>query len=266
MSSSLSYRSELTTTFPALDPGISADITDGLLAAVPRPADSAGADDRFGRDITLISEVDAFHPRDLEETILVVQVLSAHHSAIECFRAATQCEVTSKEASRLRRDAIAMQRALAATLRALHKSQARPISDEDLVPRPAVPTSRPRRTERETPPPEPVASPAPPPPRHDRAAPTDAAGPANGHAANPGAEPDNAEPGNASSSPSRGDRDPLPPAPKPRVNPFEGHPDLQRLNDRWNDLPPWEQMTMEERRETWGYTYTPKDGANPAAV
>ena len=243
MSSSLAYRSELATLLPALDPEISAHITDDLLAAVRKPADSTGADDPLGREAMLISEVDAFHPRDLEETVLVVQVLSLHHSSMACFRAAAQCEVTSKEASRLRRDGIALQRSLAAMLRALHKSQARPICDDDLVPRPTVPVSVPRRTAKAAA--RPKQADPPPLPAH------------GGQTTEPDAESGTVP---AASDP------PAAAAPKRRINPFEGHPDLQRLNDRWNDLPPWEQMTMEERREAFGYKYTPKDSANPAAT
>jgi len=38
---------------------------------------------------------------------------------------------------------------------------------------------------------------------------------------------------------------------------FDGHPDLKALNDRWYSLPRWEDMTMEERRQTWGYKPEP---------
>ena len=49
------------------------------------------------------------------------------------------------------------------------------------------------------------------------------------------------------------------PAATPRKNRFDGHPDLQALSDRWYDPPPWEQMSMEERRKTFGYSYTPQE-------
>jgi len=41
--------------------------------------------------------------------------------------------------------------------------------------------------------------------------------------------------------------------PWPPDDVFDGHPDLKALNDRWYSLPRWEDMTMEERRQTWGY-------------
>ena len=40
--------------------------------------------------------------------------------------------------------------------------------------------------------------------------------------------------------------------------------DLQRLRDRWDSLPRWEDMTMEERRETFGYSDNPPEGATPS--
>ena len=40
-----------------------------------------------------------------------------------------------------------------------------------------------------------------------------------------------------------------------------GHPDLKALNDRWYSLPRWEDMTMEERRQTWGYKSETADAA-----
>jgi len=41
--------------------------------------------------------------------------------------------------------------------------------------------------------------------------------------------------------------------PWPPDDVFDGHPDLKALNDRWYTLPRWEDMTMQERRDTWGY-------------
>ena len=56
--------------------------------------------------------------------------------------------------------------------------------------------------------------------------------------------------------------------PWPPADVFDGHPDLKALNDRWYSLPRWEDMTMEERRQTWGYkgekASTPQEG-QPAA-
>ena len=221
----------LPSSFPALAPDIAANIADDLIAAVPPKPDSAPGD-RFGHETTLIAELDALHPRDLEETLLAAQMLAAHHAAMRCFQAAAQCEVTSKEASRLLRDGIALQRSLLATLRALHKSQARPVleDDVDLMPRPTVPVVAPKPARARV-----ADRPAARQPAPRAAGATDTAAP---EAAN--------------------EQSPAAPAPKPRKNPFEGHPDLQALNDRWYDLPPWEQMSMEERRKTFGYTYEPK--------
>ena len=121
----------------------------------------------------------------------------------------------------------------------------------------------------------------PPPPRHDRPAPSDADQPARdthpaatsqggpdaqaGQQAGACNTPDTAGAEANAARPPAGGAAIEPPGPKPRRNPFDGHPDLQRLNERWNDLPPWEQMTMEERRETWGYNYTPKTAEQPQA-
>jgi len=56
--------------------------------------------------------------------------------------------------------------------------------------------------------------------------------------------------------------------PWPPDDVFDGHPDLKALNDRWYSLPRWEDMTMEERRQTWGYkgesASAPQEG-QPAA-
>ena len=78
------------TGFPALSPEISAESMDDLIAAAPRTGDHSATDDPLGRDATLVGEVDALHPRDLEETILATQLLAAHHSAMACFRAAAR--------------------------------------------------------------------------------------------------------------------------------------------------------------------------------
>jgi len=57
--------------------------------------------------------------------------------------------------------------------------------------------------------------------------------------------------------------------PWPPDDVFDGHPDLKALNDRWYSLPRWEDMTMQERRETWGYKPEPTraaDGERQAAA
>ena len=201
---------------PAICPEISADLMDGMCAAVPRPAGAGPGDGGFGRDATLISQMDALHPRDLEETMLATQVVVAYHGAMACLAAATRLDPASREASRLRRDGVAQQRALIALLRALHKSLARPvIEDPDTcVPRPTVPTR-----------PSPQARPQP--------ARTVAAAVAQDEE-----------------------------APPRRPDPFENDPDLRRLRDQWDTLPRWENMTMEQRRATWGYKpEQPKDGS-----
>ena len=51
-----------------------------------------------------------------------------------------------------------------------------------------------------------------------------------------------------------------PPFPPPDV--FAGKPDLQRLHERWHSLPRWEDMSVEERRETWGYKPEPSGAAD----
>jgi hypothetical protein len=248
MSFSLASHSAHPTSFPALAPDISADVTDGLIAAVTPTADGS-PDDQFGHATTLIAELDALHPRDLEETLLASQLLAAYHGAMHCCRAAERCEVASMEDSRLRRDAIALQRSALATLHALHKSQARPVLEDavDLVPRPTVPTVIPKPAR--TPPPAEAAA-------HHPASRADA-------------EPDTAVPAgarpNAAQPPTANGGPPATSAPE-RKDPFAGHPDLRRLNDRWYDLPRWEEMTMEERRETFGYNHTPKQPEPPAAT
>ena len=46
---------------------------------------------------------------------------------------------------------------------------------------------------------------------------------------------------------------------------FADQPQLQRLRDRWHSLPRWEDMTMEERREAFGYSGNPPEatGSGP---
>jgi hypothetical protein len=256
MSSSLASPNILAASFPALAPAISAAVTDDLFAAVPKPpADPANPDGGSGRETTLIGEIHAFHPRDLEETTLVVQYLSAYHGAVACLRAAAACDVTSREASRLRRDAVVFQRSMQTILCALHKSQARPISEDEAVPRPAVPVARPHPIIKA------AAS------RQHPPAGSDKAPPASRRAEHQGSEPGNADPEEqveAGGSP--GDAATQAPDPPPPADPFKGDPSLRRLNNRWKDLEPWERMTMEERRETWGYNYTPPVKADPAAL
>lgn len=238
------------TDFPALSPEISADLMDDLVAAVPRSSDS-GTESPFAGGATLVSEVDALHPRDLEETILATQVLAAHHSAMACFRAAAQHDPASKEASRLRRDALTLQRAMAAVLRTLHKSQARPVqeNEDDLLPRPTVPT---------TPPPSPPRATT-----TRRRKPGETAASTPSRRAEDMAEFPSAadETRDADGGPSG--TEPVVHSPPPDV--FAERPELQRLRDRWYSLPRWEDMTMEERRETFGYSDNPPEatGSGP---
>jgi hypothetical protein len=201
----------------AIPPGLRASVIDNLLAAIPPPPDSDAAD-RLAHETMLIAHLDELRPRDLEETLLAVEFLVAHHTSMRCFAEAGRRKPGGRKASRLCRDGIALQRAAQAAHRALQKSQRRPMLRDaaDQAPRPTVPTVMPK----------PVA-----------------AKPADRAAAKAAAEAKVDTP------------------PKPNKNPFEGQPDLQALSDRWHDLPPWEEMTMEERRKTFGYTYTRKPAA-----
>ena len=63
------------------------------------------------------------------------------------------------------------------------------------------------------------------------------------------------QPADAARADAAGEAEPAKPFPPPDV--FDGHPDLKALNDRWYSLPRWEDMTMEERRQTWGYKPEP---------
>ena len=240
------------TSFPMLSPEISADLMDSLIAAAPRTGDTP-IDDPLGRDATLISEVDALHPRDLEETILATQLLAAHHSAMACFRAVAHCDPASKDASRLRRDAIALQRSAGAVLRALHRSQARPVhqNEADLLPRPTVPT---------TPPPAPPRATTP-----RRRKPQDAADAATREP--PVRSPDT--PSANDGAPSADDApaaidSAAPSAEAPPPDLFARNAGLQRLRNRWATLPRWEDMTMEQRRETFGYNDSPPEAGPPS--
>ena len=42
---------------------------------------------------------------------------------------------------------------------------------------------------------------------------------------------------------------------------YNANPSLKRLRERWDDLPRWEEMSMEERRETFGYEDAPPEPA-----
>ncbi|HET8995418.1 MAG TPA: hypothetical protein VFN42_01995 [Acetobacteraceae bacterium] len=204
----------------ALSPELAATLISGLLAAVPVVA---GETDPQVRQATLIREMNELHPRDLEEAILASQVLAAHHNAQACSTALAGLDPASKEASRLRRDVVAMQRLVLATQRAFHQSQARPMQQdaEGGDPRPMVPARQAN------------------PPRGRAAAKEIPPMPAGAAAAE--------QPGAAVAAGAR-----------PKFDPFKADPSLARLRERWNTVGCWEDMTMEERRETFGYSYTPK--------
>ena len=210
----------------ALSPELSASLISGLLASVPAVA---GASTRDAREATLIREMNDLNPRDLEEAILASQFLTAHHNAEACFRALDGLDPVSKEASRLRRDAMAMQRNALAIHRELNKTQARPMLEdaESGEPRPTMPVRlpSPRRGE--------------------------AAGQENPPDAVAAATADDAGASVAAAAPAKYD-------------PFKEDPSLERLRQNWYKLKRWEDMTMEERRETFGYKYEPKPpaGAN----
>ena len=202
----------------ALSPELSATLISGLLAAVPVVA---GETDKQVRQATLTREMNDLHPRDLEEAILASQFLTAHHNALACFSALDGFDPASKEASRLRRDAMAMQRNAVAIHRALHKSQARPMQqDAEGEPRPILPVKLPN-------------------PRRGTAAAKENLPVAVAAAA------DKAGASVAAEAPAKYD-------------PFKDDPSLERLRQNWGKLKRWEDMTMEERRETFGYNYEPE--------
>ena len=202
----------------ALSPELSATLIRGLLAAVPVVA---GETDRQAREAMLIGEMNELKPRDLEEAILASQLLTAHHGAQTCFSALDALDPASKEASRLRRDAMAMQRTVIAMQRALHRSQARPMQQDAAggEPRPAVPVKLPN-------------------PGRGKAA-----GQENSLVAVAAAAADKAGASVAAAAPAKYD-------------PFKDDPSLERLRQNWGKLKRWEDMTMEERRETFGYGAT----------
>ena len=204
----------------ALSPELSATLISGLLAAVPVVA---GADTRQQREATLIREMNDMKPRDLEEAILASQFLAAHHNAQACLSALDALDPASKEASRLRRDAMAMQRVALATHRALHTSKARPMLEdaESGGLRPTVPVKLPN-------------------PRRGKAAAKE-----NPPVAVAAAAADKAGASVAAEAPAKYD-------------PFKDDPSLERLRQNWGKLKRWEDMTMEERRETFGYNYEPE--------
>ena len=201
----------------ALTPELSATLIRGLLAAVPV---LAGETDKQKREATLIGEMNGLKPRDLEEAMLASQFLTAFHNAEACFSALDGLDPASREASRLRRDGMAMQRNAIAIHRALHRSQARPmLENAEGEPRPTVPVKLPS-------------------PRRGKAAVQE-----NPPVSVAAAAADKAGAAVAAAAPAKYD-------------PFKADPSLERLRQNWGKLKRWEDMTMEERRETFGYGAT----------
>jgi len=229
---SASLLSTLCALLPALDPDLAAHVLDDLLAAVPRL--KTGDDPaKFGP--ALVRKFAAMHPRDLEEAMLAVQIIAAQNGAALCTQAGEALDPASKEASRLRRDAAMQQRVIATLLRALHRARARPMLADpqtgevwaSVAPAATAPAER----------------------RHP------AGGSARGSARAEAAARKEA----AARAEEEAASQPFPP---PDV--FDGHPDLKALNDRWYSLPRWEDMTMEERRQTWGYKPEPANATDLA--
>lgn len=208
----------------ALGPELSASLIGGLVAAVPVLANHTT---KQAREATLIREMNALHPRDLEEAMLASQLLAALHGAEACFAAAEPLDPASKEASRLRRDGLAMQRSVIALQRAYHKSQARPMQEDAAggEPRPTVPVK-----------------PATPP--RGKAAEKEIPRTAMGQAA-----ADHADAPVAAGAPAKFD-------------PYADDPSLARLSQNWDKLKRWDDMTMEERREAFGYGAKTARGSN----
>jgi len=205
---------------PALPTDLAADVIDELLAAVPC---LPGNGDPARREPALVRKLAALRPRDLEEAMLAVQIVSAYCGATLCTQAAAGLDPASREASRLRRDAAVQQRVMASLQRALNRSRLRPMLADPATGevRPTVP---------------PAAAPS------TRRPPADAKADASGEA------------------------EQVKPFPPPDL--FDNDPELKALNERWYSLPRWEDMTMEERRQTWGYKGEPAKAAEadpPAA-
>lgn len=200
--------------FPFPDPDLAAHLAEGQPAALAPPANT---DAPSGHDAPPVPQVAGLNPRDLEETLFATQLLAAHVCALQCFGASEQVGFVSPDASRLRRDAILLQRSMVTVLDALHGSQARPMLADasGLPPRPTVPVMLPPQAAQQP----------------DGAAPPPAA-----------EESDDA-------------------TPQPPGDPLEGNPSLQRLRDNWDTLPRWEDMTVDQRREAFGYTWTPQPDA-----
>jgi len=204
----------------ALGPELSASLLSGLLAAVPLMAGAATPQERRA---ILIREMDELRPRDLEEAMLASQFLTASHHAEVCFRALEGLDPVSKEASRLRRDGLAMQRSAIATQRALRKSRERPMLEgaDGGEPRPTVPVRL--------------------------------ANPPRGRAAGKENPPVAATPATANRTTAPADS-----LAQGLAKSHAEDPSLARLSQNWHKLKRWEDMTMEERRETFGYKYEPK--------
>ncbi|HET8995694.1 MAG TPA: hypothetical protein VFN42_03420 [Acetobacteraceae bacterium] len=218
----------------ALTPELSASLLSGLLAAVPVIPGAATPEQRKA---LLIQQMNEMQPRDLEEAMLASQFLAAWHQANACFDALEGLDPVSKEASRLRRDGLAMQRSAIATQRALHRSRTRPmLQDADGgEPRPTVPVRL--------------------------------ANPPRGRAAGQENPPVAAMPAPANRPTAAGF-----PVAQAVAEAYAKDPSLARLAQNWDTLKRWEDMTMEERRETFGYKYEPKSpggsngiAANPSA-
>lgn len=51
-----------------------------------------------------------------------------------------------------------------------------------------------------------------------------------------------------------------------KFDPFKADPSLERLRQNWGNLKRWEDMTMEERRETFGYVANTPGESNAAGA
>ena len=75
--------------------------------------------------LSAIAALQAFAPRDAIEGMIAAQAVAAHHTAMECLRRACQRGESPEVASRLRRDAAAMNRSFAELVMTLERRRDR---------------------------------------------------------------------------------------------------------------------------------------------
>ena len=112
-----------------------------LVATIPAQPDETDAEyaERFAAAATAWA---AFRPRDTVEQMLAAQIVTAHHSALDCLSQAAETEDHAR-ADRLRRSYATMTRSMRDTMRLLESRQQRPADTQ--APPAIEPIPKPRR-------------------------------------------------------------------------------------------------------------------------